>query len=146
MVVNKSTFIKQLDHPAIESAITRAESMTSGEIRVAVTHAPAGNPLAAAQEIFMRQGMNQTRDRNAVLIYLAPASQTFAVIGDEAVHEKCGGIFWQELATAMTDRFKVGDFTGGLLHGIERAGTLLAAHFPRQSGDKDELSNQVIEP
>lgn len=143
--MNKSVFIKQLDHPAIEAAITRAESVTSGEIRVAVTHEPASNPLAAAQEVFMRQGMNQTKDHNAVLIFVAPSSQTFAVIGDRGVHEKCGGIFWQELATAMTECFKAGDFTAGLLHGIDRAGTLLGEHFPRQSGDKDELSNKVIE-
>ncbi len=143
--MNKTTFIQQLDHSAIESAISRAEALTSGEIRVAVTHERASHALATAQEIFMRNGMQQTKERNAVLIFVAPASQTFAVVGDEAVHEKCGGIFWQELTNAMSDRFKAGDFTGGLKQAIERAGSLLAAHFPRQPGDQDELSNHVIE-
>jgi uncharacterized membrane protein len=37
----------------------------------------------------------------------------------------------------MGDHFKRGDFTDGLVHGIERAGEMLAATFPRS---KDDLS------
>jgi uncharacterized membrane protein len=143
--MNKTIFIKRLDHPKIEAAIARAESLTSGEIRVAVIHEPAGNPLAKAQEIFMRLGMARTKNRNAVLIMVAPSSQTFAVVGDVGVHEKCGGLFWQELTSAMSGFFKRGDFTAGLREGIERAGDLLAAHFPRRPNDENELPDTVIE-
>jgi uncharacterized membrane protein len=89
--------------------------------------------------------MDQTKHRNAVLFFVAPASHTFAVIGDEAVHQQCGDAFWQELAGAMTGHFKRGEFTAGLLHGVARAGALLAEHFPRQPDDKDELPNRVVE-
>jgi uncharacterized membrane protein len=142
--MNKTIFIKQLDHPAIEAAIARAESLTSGEIRIAIIHEPTGNPLAKAQETFMQLGMTKTRNRNAVLILVAPSSQTFAVIGDVGVHEKCGGLFWQELTTTMSGFFRQGDFTAGLQQGIQRAGSLLAAHFPRQPDDQNELPDQVI--
>ncbi len=145
VTMNKSAFIKQLDHPAIEAAIARAEAVTSGEIRVAIVHEPTGNPVAKAQETFTRMGMAKTKHRNAVLILIAPASQTFAVIGDEGVHQKCGPAFWVDLAAAMGDSFKQGNFTAGLIQGIDRAGALLAEHFPRQPGDKNELSDQVIE-
>ncbi len=143
--MKKSEFIQQLDHPAIEGAITQAEALTSGEIRVVVTHHPADNPLVAAQAAFERLGMTKTKNRNAVLIFVAPASQTFAVIGDEAVHQKCGDDFWQQLATVMTEHFKQGAYTNGLRQGIELAGALLAEHFPREGTDGNELSNTVIE-
>ena len=143
--MKKSEFIQQLDHPAIEGAIAQAEALTSGEIRVVVTHDPADDPLAAAQAAFERLGMTQTKQRNAVLIFVAPASQTFAVIGDEAVHRKCGDDFWRRLATEMTDHFKQGAYTNGLRQGIALAGALLAEHFPRQPNDANELPNQVIE-
>ncbi|MEO6994182.1 MAG: TPM domain-containing protein [Lacunisphaera sp.] len=143
--MNKAIFIKQLDHSKIEATIARAELLTSGEIRVAVIHEPAGNPLAKAQALFLRLGMTKTKNRNAVLIMVAPASQTFAIIGDEGVHEKCGAQFWQELTSAMSGFFKRGDFTAGLAEGIERAGRLLAGHFPRQPDDKNELPDTVIE-
>lgn len=143
--MNKTIFIKQLDHALIEAAIAHAEKMTSGEIRVAVIQQPAGNPLATAQEIFAQLGMTKTKNRNAVLIFVAPSSQTFAVIGDEGVHQKCGNEFWRELTSAMETHFKQGNFTAGLQHGIERAGQLLASHFPRGDDDKNELSDKIIE-
>jgi uncharacterized membrane protein len=143
--MKKSEFIQQLDHPAIEGIIAETEALTSGEIRVVVTHDPAPDPLAAAQAAFERLGMTKTKNRNAVLIFVAPASQTFAVIGDEAVHQKCGDDFWQEMAAAMSEHFKKGAYTSGLRHGIELAGALLAEHFPRQPNDANELPNTVIE-
>ena len=143
--MKKSEFIQQLDHPAIEGTIAEAETLTSGEIRVVVTHDPANDPLAAAQAVFERLGMTKTKNRNAVLFFIAPASQTFAVIGDEAVHQKCGDDFWQQLATVMTDHFKQGAYTNGLRQGIELAGALLAEHFPREATDGNELPNKVIE-
>ena len=138
-------FINQLDRKLIESAIHAAELKTSGEIRVLIHHKPVEDAVAFAQGEFFRLGMQKTRYRNAVLIFVAPVSQKFAVIGDEAVHAKCGDTFWQELAVAMTGHFKQGDFTAGLRHGIERSGTLLAEHFPRQSGDANELPDKVVE-
>ena len=138
-------FLGQLDHERIHEAIHAAEQQTSGEIRVMVSHKPAPDPLAAAQQAFLRLGMPQTKHRNAVLIFVAPRSRTFAVIGDEAVHAKCGDVFWRELADAMTGFFKRGDFTAGVLHGIGRAGELLAQHFPREADDQDELPDDVVE-
>ncbi len=142
--MKKSTFIKQLDHTAIEAAITRAEAMTSGEIRVIVLHESAADPVAAAQGAFTRLGMEKTRDRNGVLILVAPESQTFAVIGDEGVHARCGQAFWDELAAAMSGAFRRGEFTAGLQTGIERAGALLGEHFPRRPDDTNELPNPVV--
>ena len=142
--MNKSTFIKQVDRATIEAAIIGAEAMTSGEIRVAVVHDPTGNPVATAQELFLRLGMTKTKHRNAVLILIAPSSHTFAVIGDEGVHQKCGSAFWQELTAAMSNSFKREDYTGGLKQGIDRAGELLSTYFPRQPGDSNELPDTVI--
>ena len=132
-----------IDEARIVAAIAAAEQRTSGEIRVAVSAAAAPEPIAAARRQFERLGMTQTAARNGVLIFVAPASQTFAVIGDRGVHERCGDAFWSELAAAMSEQFRRGDFTGGLVLGIERAGTLLAAHFPRQPDDRNELPDSV---
>ncbi len=138
-------FISQLDRKVVEATIQEAERQTSGEIRVLIHHKPVEDAVAAAQAEFLRLGMQKTRERNAVLILVAPVSQKFAVIGDSAVHAKCGDAFWTELAATMTGHFKQGEFAAGLRHGITRAGALLAEHFPRRPDDTDELSNRVIE-
>jgi uncharacterized membrane protein len=134
-----------INHARVVAAIGAAEQRTSGEIRVLVAKQPAPDPIRAAQEQFARLGMTQTAARNGVLIYVAPASRTFAVIGDTGVHEKCGDLFWTELAAAMSDHFKRGDFTAGLVLGVDRAGALLAEHFPRSPDDRNELPDQVEE-
>lgn len=137
--------LPKIDHPRVVAAIAAAEQHTSGEIRVVIARHPAADPVAAAQRQFERLGMTQTKARNGVLIFLAPRSRTFAVIGDTAVHEKCGDAFWRLLTAAMTLHFKRGDFTAGLVHGIEHAGHLLAEQFPRGADDQDELPNRVEE-
>jgi len=138
-------FLKQLEHDRIVAGIADAEKKTSGEIRVLVSHREVDDPVAAAQKAFLRLKMQHTPHRNAVLIFVAPRSRRFAVIGDQAVHEKCGEAFWSELTAAMTGHFKSGHFTDGLLHGIARAGELLAAHFPRDPNGKNHLPDTVIE-
>lgn len=132
-----------VDQARVVAAIAGAEARTSGEIRVFVSREAADDPVAAAQKQFERLGMTQTAARNGVLIFVAPRSHTFAVIGDQGVHEKCGESFWRDLAAAMTKHFQAGDFTGGLVLGIERAGELLAEHFPRRPDDRNELPDAI---
>ncbi len=134
-----------IDHDRIVAAIGEAERRSSGEIRVLIARRKTKNPLATARRHFERLGMTATQARNGVLIFLAPASRNFAIIGDVAVHEKCGDAFWRLLAAAMELHFKRGEFTEGLVHGIERAGALLAEHFPRAPDDRNELPDSVEE-
>ncbi|MEY2466960.1 MAG: hypothetical protein QOD03_1481, partial [Verrucomicrobiota bacterium] len=136
-------FIDHLRHDEIVAAIRDAEQQTSGEIRVFISHKLTDNPIAAAQKEFERLGMVKTHERNGVLIFVAPRAHKFAVIGDAGIHEKCGDRFWKELAETMTGHFLKSEFTPGIVHAIKRAGKLLAEHFPRQAGDKNELSDEV---
>ncbi len=138
-------FIERLDHPRIEAAIAAAEAKTSGEIRVLVHRRPIDDAVTFAQAEFFRLGMQKTRNRNAVLFFVAPASQSFAVIGDEGVHRKCGNEFWNDIAATMQAGFRREDYTGALVEGIGRAGTLLAEHFPRRPDDRNELPDKVVE-
>jgi uncharacterized membrane protein len=138
-------FLSGLDASAVEAAIQQAELKTSGEIRVVVARKAVDDAVAAARKEFERQGMTKTRRRNAVLLFIAPASQAFAIIGDEGIHEKCGDSFWTDVAGVMEKRFRDGRHTAALLEGIARSGALLAAHFPPEAGDVNELPDKVIE-
>ncbi|HUA66841.1 MAG TPA: TPM domain-containing protein [Alphaproteobacteria bacterium] len=124
-------FKKHLHHDHVVEAIRQAEQKTTGEIRVIVSHKHVETPVGEAQKEFVRRGMNHSPGRNSVLIFVAPRSHRFAVIGDKAVHEKCGDEFWQKLAAAMTGYFRKSEFTEGIVHGVRKAGELLAEHFPR---------------
>jgi uncharacterized membrane protein len=136
-------FLKRLRHEEIVAAIQAAEKLTSGEIRVFISRTSVEDPVPAAQNHFVALGMEKTRDRNGVLIFVAPRAHKFAVIGDAAVHARCGEEFWTDLAREMSGHFRKSEFTTGIVHGVHKAGELLAAHFPRRPGDTNQLSDAV---
>src|SRR5436853_6211172 len=95
-------FLSRLEHDQIVQAIRDAESKTSGQVRVFVQRGKLEvDPLIAARKKFQRLGMHKTPERNGVLIFVAPRAHKFAVVGDQAIHEKCGESFWQTLGDRM---------------------------------------------
>lgn len=129
-------FLNQLQHDAIVKAIGEAEARMRGEIRVFISRKEPEDAVAAAQKVFHHLGMQKSQERNGVLLFVAPRVRKFAIIGDSAVHAQCGDEFWKEVTQEMSGHFRKGEFTGGILHGVRRAGKLLAEHFPRHPGDK----------
>lgn len=138
------TFLAQLDTARIERAIADAEKLTSGELRVVFRPDKVTDATALARSEFARLGMTATRERNAVLILVAPDARQFAIFGDEGVHAKCGDSFWRDVAAAMAAHFRDGRHTDAITEGIARAGELLAREFPHQPDDRDELPNTVV--
>jgi uncharacterized membrane protein len=125
-------FLSKLEHDRIVQAIRDAESRTSGEIRVYIQRGKLNvDPLIAAQRKFHRLGMHRTPERNGILIFVTPRAHKFAVVGDKAVHEKCGEQFWQRLVDSMREHFRNERFSHALVEAIEEAGKALATHFPR---------------
>jgi uncharacterized membrane protein len=138
-------FLGKLEHDRIARAIATAEATTSGEIRVFIQRGDVADAVSDARDQFERLGMTQTRERNAVLVFVAPRAQKFAVIGDRGVYEKCGQPFWEALTQAMRPHFEAQHFTDAIVHAVREAGSLLAQHFPRRPDDRNELPNAVEE-
>jgi len=139
-------FLSKLEHDRIIQAIGEAESKTSGEIRVLIQRGKLkSDPLVAAQRKFHRLGMHKTRERNAVLILVAPRVHKFAVVGDQAIHEKCGDQFWQCIVEKMKTHFQNEKFSDALIEAVKEIGSVLARHFPHTVRDTNELPDDVIE-
>jgi uncharacterized membrane protein len=135
-------FVSHLQHDQIVEAIRKAESQTTGEIRVFVSPGNVADPVAAAKKRFEKMGMHRHQHRNGVLIFVAPRSQTYAVVGDRAVHDRVGDSAWEALARGMGEHFSGSQYMSAIVFGIEKAGELLAAHFPKeQSGSADRKSS-----
>jgi uncharacterized membrane protein len=136
-------FLNQLRDDEIVRAIVEAEERTSGEIRIFVTRHAVAEPLPAALRQFDRLGMSETAARNGVLLYFAPRSRRFAIVGDEAIHGRCGEEFWRSVSGEMETLLKEGHFTEAVVAGIRRAGEVLGRHFPRRPDDRNELPDRV---
>jgi len=139
------SFLSRLDHDRVVAAIRAAESRSRGEIRVHVTHEAVDDPQRAAAALFQKLGMTATAEHSGVLVFVAPASQRFAVVGDKGIHERCGDGFWKDVASAMEEDFRQGRFTDGIVKGVTKAGDALAAHFPSTGPDTNELPDEVSE-
>jgi uncharacterized membrane protein len=139
-------FLSKVEHDRIVQAIREAESNTSGEIRVYVQRGKlSADPLIVAQKQFQKLRMNKTQERNAVLIFVAPRTHKFAVVGDNAVHEKCGDEFWQRIVEGMRAHFQNERFSHALIEAINEIGEVLAAHFPKTSRSANELPDDTVQ-
>jgi uncharacterized membrane protein len=141
------SFLGALDHERIVKAIQDAEARSRGEVRVHVSKQAVPDAQGAAARQFETLGMTRTAERNGVLLFVAPVSQTFAVVGDEGIHARCGPDFWKDVAAAVEADFRAGRFTDGIVKGVARAGDALATHFPRTgpAADANELPDEVTE-
>jgi uncharacterized membrane protein len=139
-------FLSKLEHDRIVAAIREAESKTSGEIRVFVQRGKLSvDPLIIAQKKFRQLGIHKTRERNAVLIFVAPRAHKFAIVGDKAIHEKCGEEFWRRIVDGMRVHFQNEKFSHALTEAIDEVGKVLAAHFPKTSANANELPDEIVE-
>ena len=138
-------FLSKLESDRIVKAIAEAEKKSSGEIRVHVTRHKPDNVEERARRRFELLGMTKTALRNGVLIYIAPNVRRFQILGDSGIHEKLGDDFWKETAAEIEIHFRKGDFTEGIVRGVEKVAEVLAAHFPRSAGDVNELPDEVTE-
>jgi uncharacterized membrane protein len=128
----------------LKAEIAKAEKRTSGEIRVFIEDHSEDSPLDRAAFLFGKLGMHKTTLRNGVLIYLAFLDHKFSIIGDYGIHEKVGDDFWDAIKMKMVSNFKEGKLLDGLLEAVHGAGEALSKHFPYESDDRNELSDDII--
>ena len=138
----KHLFTKDEQNQIVQ-AVQSAEKNTSGEIMVHIEQRCKEDVLDRAAGVFDMLDMQKTELRNGVLFYLAVKDHKFAIIGDAGINEKVPVGFWDEIKDNMLKHFKNGAFTQGLSEGITKAGDQLKAHFPYQSDDKNELSDEI---
>jgi uncharacterized membrane protein len=130
----------------IVAAIREAERQTSGEIRVYVeSRCRYIDPLYRASELFFGLEMDETNQRNAVLVYVAMRDHQFAIFADEGIYREMGEIYWRQEAGKMLEAFKKESHADGLVLVVKDIGEALRNHFPYdRSNDKNELPDEII--
>ena len=134
---------------AIQAAIARCEATHRAELRFAVEGAL--DPLDVlrgvtarqrAVQVFSQLGVWDTEENNGVLVYLLVADRDFEIVADRGVHRLVGDAGWEPIARRMEVAFRNGDFEQGIVDGISAIGAVLARHYPRGAGDRNELADR----
>lgn len=127
----------------IEAAITEAEQMTSGEIRLHVEKYCPDDALTRARHVFSLLEMHETADRNGVLLYVALEDHKLAVYGDEGIHATVGVNYWAGVVEVIVRHVREGEVAEGMIAGILQIGSVLKKYFPYQTDDVNELDNSI---
>lgn len=140
------TLLTASDKQQLVEAIQLAEKSTSGEIRVFVeTKLGKVDALTRAKEIFFKNKMNETKERNGVLVYVAVNDKKIAIYADQGIYEKMGIEFWYTQVQEMTSHFKAMNYITGISTVVNEIGMALQNHFPYdRSNDTNELSDEIM--
>jgi putative membrane protein len=104
--------------------------------------ADAVHTLALAS--FTEHGLHYTRDHTGILILVSLLEHRVEVLADRGINAKVEAGTWQEIVHVLTEGLKSKQACDAYCRAIERCGEILAAHFPRQPDDKDELPNRLV--
>lgn len=136
--------LSRSERKRIADALSAAESLTSGEIVVRVVPHVKGAPRGHALREFHRLGMEKTRDRTGVLLFVAAKDRAIEVLGDAGIHAKVPEGFWDALVAKLSTAFKAGRHAEGLCEAVREIGALLSEHFPRKPDDANELPDRPV--
>src|SRR5436190_20631418 len=139
-------FFSEEEETKIINAIRQAEQQTSGEVRLYIeSRCRFVDPLDRAAEIFWGLQMDQTKDRNGVLVYVAMKDHQFAVLADQGIHEKVGQVFWNREVEVMKKHFMNANPADAIEAVVTDVGQALKAHFPYdRTNDKNELPDDMV--
>jgi uncharacterized membrane protein len=137
-------YVSEATLDAIARAVEEAESKTSGEIVVHIVRnlLPLETPRRRAYRAFRALGVDRTRGRNGVLLFLVMRKKRFEIVADDGVDEKVGSNTWTEIARRITEAIEREGFEAGVCRGVALLGGALAPHYPREKGDVDELPDR----
>jgi uncharacterized membrane protein len=141
----KRAFFTPEQQQLMVEAIQKAERNTSGEVRVFVeSKCNFVDPVDRAKEIFFSLKMNQTKERNAVLFYIAMDDRQLALFADEGIYQRLGAKYWNDEVRKIIKAFTKDDYTGGICAVVNDIGEALQTEFPFASSDKNELPDEII--
>lgn len=136
------------DLKKIAQACTEVEKTTSGEIRVSIYNKKPWrlrnkNVFEVALAEFYRLGMDKTRDRTGILLFILLKDRKFQILADEGINKKVDQNIWDEIASELSDYFKKGKYVEGIIKTVKKMGEVLSTHFPCKPDDTNELSDEV---
>ncbi|MEE9313847.1 MAG: TPM domain-containing protein [Rhizobiaceae bacterium] len=94
---------------------------------------------------FLAHGIHTTADRSGVLLFVSLAEHYAEVVADAGINEKVDQSEWDDMVATLTQHAAKGQVGEGFVVAIEKAGGLLAEHFPPQKGQVNELDDRLVE-
>jgi uncharacterized membrane protein len=135
----------------IASAVQSAETDHSGEIRIALEGdldfmalVRGQTPRERAITVFSELRVWDTARNNGVLVYVLLADRDVEIVADRGFVSRVDPSDWERVCHVLEKEFAAGRWEDGLMKCIEAVSEIIAAHFPYEEGDRDELANRPV--
>jgi putative membrane protein len=98
----------------------------------------------AARAEFLEQGIDTTRGRTGILVYVSILERMAEVVADRGVLRAVPEGEWNAMSTALKQAVARGERADALAAHVSGLTDLLARALPRAADDEDELSQEVV--
>ena len=141
-------YLTNYDLERIKEEIAKVEQNTSGEIKLSVRekrklHEKLFKQHELAIRDFEKLGIGNTKHKTGVLIFLIFDEKYYDILADEGIHSKIPDSLWTDIESRIIQEFRNEGYLNGILHIIDRIGSILKKEFPREEEDKNEISDDV---
>ena len=138
-----SNFFSDIESEQLVNKISELEQKTESEIRIHIEDVCEESAFDRAVEVFQKLGMQKTKDKTGILIYLATQDKKMAVLGDKGINEKLENNFWDSIIEKMKVKFQTQGVSSGLELGLELIGQKLIEYFPERGTPSNQLPNDI---
>ena len=94
---------------------------------------------------FLAHNIHRTQRRTGVLLFVSLAEHYVEIVADDGIDEKVAQDEWNAIVARLTAAAAAGRLVEGLADAVDRAGALLALHFPGGVRNPNELDDHVVE-
>ncbi|WP_126173670.1 TPM domain-containing protein [Altericroceibacterium xinjiangense] len=98
-----------------------------------------------AISLFRIGAERKTTGRTGIVIYLSMREHRAEIVADEAIASRVDPEVWGDAMAAMVEHLRQGRIAEGMIAAVEHVGAVLAEHFPRAEGDRNELPDRLVE-
>lgn len=99
---------------------------------------------ARAREIFFDKRVHHTEGGTGILIYISLFEHIAVALADQAVVDKLGQTFIDQLCQKLTQGLHSGDATTAICNVIQEIGTQASTPLPRAEDDQNELHDVLV--
>lgn len=94
---------------------------------------------------FLSHNIHVTENRTGVLIFISLGERYAEIVADSGINAHVDQAFWNDIVASLTDHARKGELADGYVGAINAVGAELALHFPKDSGDRNELEDHLVE-
>ncbi len=96
-----------------------------------------------ALRYFIEAGITDTKERTGILIFISYREKRIELIADSGINKLIPKEKWNTIVDSIIKDIREKRTAEGLVKAINECGKLLTEHFPIQSDDTNELSNDI---